>query len=481
MRFIVLLLLLVPSLCTSAAEVVLPSGLVHRFEAEKRFGIAQVWQATLPVGGSENVRNLVLDRGWIFIQTDGGRVFALDAETGGIYWSQVFGRPNYQTGTLAASKDRVALVNGSRLFVVNRADGKEIWSRPEPRASFVQPGLSDTHIYYPTGGGLVARLKINKKKKEFDYPFTYSSLGSLVGGPITAEGNIIWATERGEIKFSPMEAGGKTGRFQTSGKMAAPLGFGRESIVAANLEGYVYCLAAYNGEQLWRASVGGGVFQAPIIVGDDVFVVTENRSLYALNFKNGGERWSVEGVEQFVAASDRRVFARSLLDELLIFDRTTGRLLASMPANRIGHMASNSMNDRLIFWSADGLVQVYRDAQQKSLRSYESLPLEIKEPASPSPNDEVTGGETPETGESPNQPIEREEAAPASDDEGLPADDGPAEGAFGFGEQAPQKLQGIEEESAGDEESSGLEADAETDSEDTPLDAGAEEMPAEDE
>ena len=453
MRQIVLLFLLSVTIPSFAAEVVLPSGLVHRFEAEKRFQIARVWQASLPVGAAERVEHVVLDRGWMFVETSGAQVFALDAETGALHWKQIFGKPQYQTGLIAASEKHVALVNGSRIFVALKADGKELWSKPEPKVSFVQPGLSETHIYYPTNAGLVSALKIEKNKTESGFPATYSSLGRLVGGPIIANDNIIWANELGEIKFAPTGSGGAAGRFQTAGKMAAPLAHGRESIFAATLEGYVYCLATINGEQRWRASVGGGVFLAPAVVGDDVAVVTETRELHVLNASTGEERWLAEGVAQFVAASKQKIFARGISKQLLILDRATGRLERSMPAERIDSMSSNGMNDRLVFWSKDGLMQVYRDASQEKPIAYQNQPWVLKKEATPSPNDSMEGGQGATVDDSANQPLSGEssdETSPedASDESGDEstgeADDGSTEqGEGGGGFKALKGLFGL--------------------------------------
>ncbi|HEV2865836.1 MAG TPA: PQQ-binding-like beta-propeller repeat protein [Allosphingosinicella sp.] len=96
-------------------------------------------------------------------------------------------------------------------------------------------------------------------------------------------GALIWATQvRGAN--SPAEALFGGGVSYDSGR-----------VYATNGAGDAAALDAATGAIVWNVKPGGPLRGAPTVGGDNVFVVSQDNQLYALNSANGEERWTGSG------------------------------------------------------------------------------------------------------------------------------------------------------------------------------------------
>ena len=74
--------------------------------------------------GRSRVQYVVVEDGVVYVQTDRAMIHAINAETGRTLWSRQVGRPNHPSMPPALNRDLLAVVNGSRLFAVNRFNGE---------------------------------------------------------------------------------------------------------------------------------------------------------------------------------------------------------------------------------------------------------------------------------------------------------------------------------------------------------------------
>ena len=85
----------------------------------------------------------------LYAQTDKAVVQAIDAETGKTLWSKQVGQPQYPTMSPGVNRDFVAIINGSRLYVLNRFNGDLLWETELAGAPGAGPALSTKRIYVP--------------------------------------------------------------------------------------------------------------------------------------------------------------------------------------------------------------------------------------------------------------------------------------------------------------------------------------------
>ncbi|MBN2023808.1 MAG: PQQ-binding-like beta-propeller repeat protein [Pirellulales bacterium] len=138
-----------------------------------RHGLARPWYTQIRLDPSRNrVTHLRLAPktdvlpDTLFVQTDAAAVHALDAQTGRTLWVRTIGNPRYPTMPLGANADLIALANGTRLYLVNRADGKILREDRIDGVPAAGTVMSRSHAFVPLINGRVMAYPVTKQKLE---------------------------------------------------------------------------------------------------------------------------------------------------------------------------------------------------------------------------------------------------------------------------------------------------------------------------
>ncbi|MBN2579431.1 MAG: PQQ-binding-like beta-propeller repeat protein [Pirellulales bacterium] len=137
--------------------------------AAARHGLIRPWfaQAALDPGRSR-LSHLRLYDGTLYVQSNRGLLQALDAETGAVQWTRQVGRPDEATMPLGVGKLFVAVVCGSRLYVVNRHNGELLQVEDLDRAAGSGPAVGDRWIYVPLLTGMVVAYHLEQRSSPGD-------------------------------------------------------------------------------------------------------------------------------------------------------------------------------------------------------------------------------------------------------------------------------------------------------------------------
>ena len=127
------------------------------------------------------IQHVVVDFDLLFVQTSLGVLQAFDAESGKTRWAWQVGRPDYPSSLPGANQSLVAVINGSRLYVLNRADGEVVWEQQTRGAPGTGPALSKERVFVPMIGGKVESYELESKQNN-RRPWMYASRSSGVSG-----------------------------------------------------------------------------------------------------------------------------------------------------------------------------------------------------------------------------------------------------------------------------------------------------------
>jgi outer membrane protein assembly factor BamB len=138
-----------------------PRGEIIAETAAARHGLSRAWfsQVQMDVGRAR-VQSVVLDDGTLFVQTDRAMVQAINAETGQTLWSKQVGKPNHPTMTPGVSRDLVVVLNGSRLFALNRANGDLLYEIQVSGPPGAGAGVSAKRAFVPMLNGMVVAYRL---------------------------------------------------------------------------------------------------------------------------------------------------------------------------------------------------------------------------------------------------------------------------------------------------------------------------------
>ena len=126
-----------------------------------RYGLTRPWFTQVEMdSGRSRLQNLVLRDGILYAQTDSSTVHAIDAETGATLWAKQIGLASRPSMPLGVGPKLLALVNGTRLYVVNRFDGKILLDTELRGPASAGPAVSGERIYVPLANGLLVSYRI---------------------------------------------------------------------------------------------------------------------------------------------------------------------------------------------------------------------------------------------------------------------------------------------------------------------------------
>ncbi len=363
------------SICHAAA-------LVPQSQA-RRCGLKRVWFAQ--VGSLQStgpVNHIQYSSGLILAQTAGGMLTALDAETGRTLWSVQVGPRGRQTTEASANERYVAAVNGSSLYVLDRANGDVLWQRRLGGAPGAGPAVSETHAFTPMVDGTIEGYALDGSDK--GSPWIYKSSGSVSTPPMATPQSVSWTTERGYFYVANPAAEGIRYRLETNNAIHGRPGYWTPNLYAGSTDGSVYGVDEASGQLRWKYAVGDAIFEPPVAVESKLFAVAQFRGMICLDTNGPTELWVAPGIAQFVSASPTRVYTRDKVERLVVLDIETGARLASMPLVDVAHLLTNPHSDRIYLVGETGAVQCLHEIGRPSpVLHIPPAPPKTEQPAMP--------------------------------------------------------------------------------------------------
>jgi outer membrane protein assembly factor BamB len=169
-----------------------------------------------------------------------------------------------------------------------------------------------------------------------------SGSGQLASPPVVAGGRVYTIDTQAVVRAINAENGSVIWQSQVRGE-GAPAGtlfgggvsFDNGRLYATNGAGYAAALDASNGSILWLVRPGGPLRGAPTIANDNVYVVSQDNQMYALNPADGSRRWVGSGAVEIAgvfgsaapAAAQGTVVAGFSSGELTAYRYENGRVV----------------------------------------------------------------------------------------------------------------------------------------------------------
>jgi outer membrane protein assembly factor BamB len=294
-------------------------------------GLALKW--TFATGAFVESSPAVLN-GVIYIGSDDGNLYALNASTGQKLWS-------FSTGAGQRILDAPALADGvvyigsydGVLYALNANTGKRLWSFSTGPNPIVGPPTVVDGVVYVSGG----------------IPETLYALNAATGKKLWMDGNWIggWnsaAVANGVVYIGSFDNSLRAINARTGAVLwsyAVTDGFVDSSPAVANgvvyiggWDGTVYALKANNGKLLWSYETGSVITSSPAVADGAVYIGSWDTNVYALDARKGTRIWSFttgDSVESSPAVANGVVYVGSDDFNLYALNAKDGQQLWSYP------------------------------------------------------------------------------------------------------------------------------------------------------
>jgi outer membrane protein assembly factor BamB len=164
-------------------------------------------------------------------------------------------------------------------------------------------------------------------------------------------------------------------------------------IFSASKDGTIHARQEHQGNELWKLAVGQPIIEPIAPIGEKLYAATQLGGMYCVRVKDGRKLWWTPQIVQFVAASEKRVYAADRLGRLLVLDAQSGARLDTMAVPGLRLKLLNMQTDRIYLGTETGLIQCLHEVElTEPIRHRQSIQKPVDQPEE---------GETPK----PDEPL----------------------------------------------------------------------------
>src|SRR5262252_611593 len=271
--------------------------------------IARAWETGVGEGASRRTRVLsqpVVAGGRVFAMDGGVQVSAVDAGTGSRIW-QVDLKPEGMRGSAFGGgpsfwNDRLYVSTGyAQVLALDPADGKVIWRTNVAAPIRSGPTVSDGRIFVVTVDNELVVLAADDGRRLWNHnaiPETASLLGSA--SPAVDGEVVVAAYSSGELYALEVENGRPLWSDNLAGTRSVnavasladirgrPI-LDRGRVFAASHSGRMAAIDLRSGDRAWEQEFGST--HSPWVVGDYLYVLSNENDLVCLTRNDGKIRW----------------------------------------------------------------------------------------------------------------------------------------------------------------------------------------------
>ena len=267
----------------------------------------------------------VVSNGVVYVGSDDGTVYALNASNGNLVWSYNIGGQVWSSPAVAGGIVYVGSSNGN-LYALDAAPAvtqRVVWSFPTGAAVRSGPVVAGGILYVGSEDHTVYALNAAPgAAKRVDWRYTTG--GWVVSNPsLTVAGGTVYVGSR-DYKLYALSAQTGVPRwppYLTGGDVDSRPAVAGGTVYVGSNDHQVYALDTADGKRQWAMSIGDFVVSGPTVAHDTVYVGSGNGEVYALNVANGDIRWHyqtgsivfsspvVAGNILYVGSEDGKVYA----------------------------------------------------------------------------------------------------------------------------------------------------------------------------
>ncbi len=347
------------------------------------------WESQAVINSSrDKIAHLVIDEDVIIVQSNTGLVTVFNSENGRKYWSSQVGRNDEVSVPAATDSQMMVIASGMTIHAYDKFSGLHLFSYTLPHVATAAPTLvrreltegdnirTARWLTVPVADGSVVTYDIDilertgklgtlppKVARAIMWRFATSE---IIPFPIVAgDDRLVFATQFGNVHCVDLAGadGGKS-RFQfilRNGTSAPPLSTrlnNQEYFLAASSDGRLFCavlkqfqeavkdgfVTTPSGTVLWTIPLSRNISQPMMVVGRDLFFVTDDGILQKHALETGDAALINKGVSAVVSEAESlkgslRPYGASVefqTDGLLEFspirvaNRSTGQIVRSL-------------------------------------------------------------------------------------------------------------------------------------------------------
>jgi outer membrane protein assembly factor BamB len=316
-------------------------------------GFKKFWQVHLPLEPGQEVATAFLLDDQLYIGTRDGYVYAIYGPTGTVRWMRKVTATGYLLKTPTHVADWVLFPTTNEVVAYDRVYGDGVFRHSVDFGMTTGVAADSERFYVGSDQGFIYAFDLVERFRAWR-----ARTGSRpVGEVVVSEGTVFTTVEDGRLYA--IRAEDKVARWRSWPKLLRGAAVGPrvtdDAIYVPGLGRSLYKFARDDGEQIWRARLSTALYEPVEVRGETAYVYTDGDGLVAI--RTGAQRvdelikWKVKDAHFFLTQDEKRVFALSRQQHLLVVDRETGAIIKRIFAD--GFTRGLAADDQTIYLVSD--------------------------------------------------------------------------------------------------------------------------------
>lgn len=256
--------------------------------------------------------------GLVYVASMDGKLHAVDVQSGQEKWSfRTGGYIYYSTPTvahglvyIAADRDGLYALNaqasnGGKLYALDAQSGQEKWSFPlGSLVEYASPVVANGLLYMGTGAGpgyLRRLVALDAVSGHLKWVWSYRGGGSIQATPAVVDGMVYIAAGDGRVHALDALTGQERWSFPGGVFISAPAV--ANGMVYIGYAGDIVALDTHSGREKWSVATGSQDYINMTVAHGLVYANTTNGKVYALDARSGSQKWTYQANENILYAT----------------------------------------------------------------------------------------------------------------------------------------------------------------------------------
>jgi outer membrane protein assembly factor BamB len=284
--------------------------------------------------------------GMVYVGSDDGNVYALNAGNGKSVWSYHTGGMVRSSPVVASGMVYVGSFDGN-VYALNASNGKPVWSYQTGSPVESSPAVSGGIIYVGSDNGRVYALDAATAVIQ-RLVWEYQTGAAVRSGPVVS-GGVVYVGSKDRKVYALFAASTAANRYDWSyltGNWVVPnpsLTVAGGTVYVGSRDDNLYAIGAAQGNSLWSYLTGGWVDSRPVVAGDTVYVGSNDDNIYAVDTATHQRIWAknigglvvsgpaVAGDTLYAGSDNDKVYALNTTNGDIRWTYTTGNEIFSSP------------------------------------------------------------------------------------------------------------------------------------------------------
>jgi len=332
-------------------------------------GLTLFWEARLPVSSGEGLREAFLRDEALYVTTDHGAIYSLQAETGLLRWGENLTEPAYRiyppTHVLQSDgRGPVVIPIANKVYLLDRYSGQKV-AQFAPQFPISSPAVAYDHtiLIGSTNGRFFSLASDPKYSSDPVMRWEVLTGGTVSATPIlygAGDRNLLIASQGGTVYscYAPNKA--LNWQYRAADAILGDPVVDASGIYIPCMDRSLYKINAADGSLIWRVRFSSPLSTGPTVAAQTVFQSCPDQGVTALDAITGQQKWRNPEASGFVShsASGDILFAAS--GHLLVVDHEKGEMIAEVQTPGVRFAVANPTSDAAYFLGDKGRVLCIR-------------------------------------------------------------------------------------------------------------------------